>query len=289
MKHAFYNGQYILKDEAKTNIDDRGYQFGDGIYEVIRVYNGTLSLFEEHMIRFQRSCQEIDIELPYSIDELTSIAKELISLNKVDSGMIYMQVTRGIHSRAHNYPVEPLTPQLFAYTKPVVRPENDMQTGVGVMFADDIRWLRCDIKSLNLLGNVMAKQKAKNEGHFEAIFVREDYVTEGSASNFFIVKNGTIITHPANNLILNGIARTKIIELALKLGIPVEERKYTKEEVIHSDEAFLSSTINEVMPVVNVDNKTISSSPGPITLQLQHAFEVDQNIPHACNKKEKAI
>lgn len=276
MQYAFFNNNLISKDEAKTSIDDRGYQFGDGVYEVIRIYKGVASLFDEHMTRLYRSSSEIGIPLLYTKEELLKMVNKLISLNQVDDGMVYMQLTRGVMTRTHTYPNEPIIPQLYAYTQTVNRPINEMNAGVSVSFAEDIRWLRCDIKSLNLLGNVMAKQAAVQNGHYEAVFVRGESITEGSASNFYIVKNNTLITHPVNNFILNGITRMKIIELAKSANIPVIERCFTQNDVMQADEAILSSTINEVMPVVQVDDTKISSSPGEISSILRHRFELDQ-------------
>lgn len=273
MAFAILNGRLLDRSEAVVDIEDRGYQFGDGIYEVIRVYNRKMFTAAEHMERFQKSAGSIGITIPFTSEQLTNMLEELIERNNLDTGIIYMQITRGVAPRNHAYPSGEVTPCLSAYTKEMARPADNLKNGVKTILTEDIRWLRCDIKSLNLLGNIMAKQKAAEAGCYEAIQHRGQDVTEGSSSNVFIVKNGTVITHESNNLILKGITKDVILHSCAQNQIPLEERTFTLEELASADEVFLSSTTSEVTPIVEIDGKTVKDGqPGPITRKLQELF-----------------
>ncbi|XJZ26529.1 D-amino-acid transaminase [Bacillota bacterium Lsc_1132] len=273
MKFAILNGKMMERSEAKVDIEDRGYQFGDGVYEVIRIYNGKMFTVKEHLDRFYRSADNIGITVPYTKGQLTEMLNELIDKNKLGLGIIYMQITRGAAPRNHAFPLGDVAPALSAYTKEIDRPLESMEKGVRTILTEDIRWLRCDIKSLNLLGNILAKQKASEAGCFEAIQHRGEDVTEGSSSNVFIVKNGVIHTHPSDHFILKGITKDVILELCKENGIALEERIFTLEELQHADEVFLSSTTAEVMPIIEIEGKLVHDGvPGPITRQLQQSF-----------------
>jgi D-alanine transaminase len=199
---------------------------------------------------------------------------ELLIKNNLETGNIYMQVTRGTAPRNHAFPTGNVVPTLVAYTIKGVRPLDSLKSGVKAIITEDIRWLRCDIKSLNLLANLLAKQKASEQGCFEAIQHRGQDVTEGSSSNIFIVKNGTVITHESNHLILKGITKDVILNLCTKNNIPVQERTFSLAELEEAEEVFLSSTTAEVMPVIEIDGKKIKSGvPGPLTGKLQDLFE----------------
>jgi D-alanine transaminase len=274
MEFALLNGKIIDRSEAKVDVEDRGYQFGDGVYEVIRVYNGKMFTLVEHINRFVKSAESIGISLPFSSSQLTEMLEELLMKNNLQMGNIYMQVTRGTAPRNHLFPTKNVTPTLVAYTIKGVRPLENLKSGVKSILTEDIRWLRCDIKSLNLLGNLLAKQKASEQGCFEAIQHRGQDVTEGSSSNIFIVKNGTVITHESNHFILKGITKDVILNLCTKNNIPVEERTFSLAELEEAEEVFLSSTTAEVMPVIEIDGKKIRSGiPGQITGKLQDLFE----------------
>lgn len=269
MEYVIVGGEMVERGLATIDIEDRGYQFGDGVYEVIRVYNGKMFTAKEHLKRLQESAEKISIQIPYQPSELEEMLQGLIEKNKLTNGIIYMQFTRGASPRNHAFP-QNVAPIFVAYTRNVDRPVSSMQEGVKAIFIDDIRWLRCDIKSLNLLGNLLAKQKAVEAGCFEAIQHREEIVTEGSSSNVAIVKNGTVITHPANNLILNGITRQKVKQVCEQNQIPFEEKEFTVEEVLQADEVFLSGTTVEVTPIVEIEKKKISGgTPGEVTKRLQ--------------------
>jgi len=267
-------GMEIL-DEADVRISpwDRGYQFGDGVYEVVRMYRSRLYAMDMHLARLRYSLGELRIPVPESVHRLETLAEKLAHDQGVDEGILYVQITRGAARRTHAFP--PVTePVLVGYVEPVRRPVEEFERGIEVVLVPDIRWHRVDIKSLNLLGNVLAKQAAMEQGVGESIFVRQDVVTEGSSTNIFLVQGGVLFTHPTGHHILNGITRQIVIRLAKELGIPVQEEAFTPEALFTADELFLTSTIHEVTPVVQVDGRDIADRcPGPITRRLQEAFE----------------
>lgn len=268
------NDQLVPRREAKVDIEDRGYQFGDGIYEVVRFYNGQTFLMEEHLERLERSAREIRLQLPLSIDELHKRLDQLVKQSACTDGIIYLQVTRGVAPRNHPFPSPEVKAQLVAYTKPYQRPFPQLEQGVKGKLIEDIRWLRCDIKSTNLLGNVLAKQAAKEAGALEAILHRGEIVTEGSSSNVFIVKNGALKTHPATHLILNGITRQIVLQIAQELAIPVIEEPFTVSELLNADEVMVTSTTQEITPICAVNDKKIGAGvPGPLAKRLQEALE----------------
>ncbi|UTR12104.1 D-amino-acid transaminase [Evansella sp. LMS18] len=274
MEYVLYNEDTVPRSDVNADIEDRGYQFGDGVYEVIRVFNGKCFMMEEHLERLERSASEIRLSLSYSVDELTNKLEELCRHNSLKEGIIYVQITRGTAPRAHEFPGPEVLPCLTAYTKELKRPLELQKKGVRVSVGEDIRWLRCDIKSLNLLGNVLGKQKAADEGSYELIQHRDGSVTEGSATNTFIVKNSIQYTHPANNLILNGITRQLVLKLCRKLNLQVVEEAFTVDSLMAADEVFITSTTNDIMPVVKVgDTKVGTGIPGPMTLKLQMAYD----------------
>ncbi|OHX49112.1 D-amino-acid transaminase [Cytobacillus oceanisediminis] len=274
MEYVILNGDLIERSEAKVDIEDRGYQFGDGVYEVIRVYNGKMFTADEHLERLLESGRKIELDIPYSVGQLKQMLAEMIKRNNLELGIVYMQFSRGTSPRNHAYPGADVAPVLTAYTRETSRPVESMRNGVKAILIEDIRWLRCDIKSLNLLGNIMAKQKAAQSGCFEAIQHRGDTVTEGSSSNIAIVKDGTLYTHPATNLILNGITRRKINEICRENGVALEESAFTKDDLLDADEVFMSSTSAEITPITEIEGKPIGNgSSGPITNKLQNLFE----------------
>lgn len=276
MEFVIVEGRMIDRATAKVDIEDRGYQFGDGVYEVIRVYNGKMFTGKEHLQRLVESAEKIRMKLPYSAEELEAKMQELIEKNELDTGTVYMQFTRGTSPRNHVFPGGDVAPTFVAYTRKVARPEESMEKGVRAILDEDIRWLRCDIKSLNLLGNLLSKQKAAEAGCFEAILHRGETVTEGSHSNISIIKDGVIITHPADNHILNGITRQKVLEICRNENITYEERAYTLDELAGADEVFSSGTTVEVMPIVEVDGKPVGNGePGTVTRKLQTLFKAE--------------
>ncbi|WP_127580053.1 D-amino-acid transaminase [Paenibacillus koleovorans] len=274
MSWMLQNERIIPRGDAALSYLDRGYCFGDGIYEVIRVYNGRMFESGPHYDRLKRSLREIKLELPNSIDKLNDYLEKLIEADKLDDGIVYLQVTRGVAPRAHAFPPAGTEPVLIAYTSEVSRPFETMHSGIAVITRPDIRWLRCDIKTLNLLPNVLAKQESVEVGSDDVVFHRDGTVTECTASNLLIVRDGSIITHPADNMILHGITRLVIRQLAQHLDIPFVEQPITVDEMMKADEVFLSSTISEVMPIVQIDGVNVGGGqPGPVVRRLQAAFE----------------
>jgi D-alanine transaminase len=266
------NGELVERNQVNIDLEDRGYQFGDGIYEVVSVYHGNIFRLQDHLKRLTYSLSQLEIELPLSMEQLAKNLQELIQVHQLENGQIYFQVTRGYAPRVHSFP-EKSTAVLTGYVTRKPRPLELMKTGAKAITTEDIRWLRCDIKSLNLLGNVLAKQKAVENGAYETIQHRNGIVTEGSSSNVFIVKKGALQTHPLNNLILGGITRIVLLEIANKLNIPVLEQTYTLDELFAADEVFVTSTTSEVMPIVSIDGRPVKDGkPGVITSQIQEAF-----------------
>lgn len=273
MEWILHNDQFIEEKDLNISMEDRGYQFGDGIYEVIRVYEGNLFTAEEHIDRFYESADKIKIVIPYTKDVFHKLLHDLVEKNEINDGIVYVQMTRGCAPRVHQFPAD-CPPVIVGNTKSIERPVEAMRAGVRTKFVEDVRWLRCDIKSLNLLGNILAKQEAFEEGCYEAVLHRGQVITEGSSSNVYGIKDGILYTHPADNYILNGITRRVIFVLCADLGITVQETAFTKEQALQMDELFVSSTTAEVMPMVMIDGQPIGNGePGTLTRRLQHAFE----------------
>lgn len=273
---SFFNDHFFTPDESQVAIEDRGYQFGDGIYEVTHVYNGHLFAFDRHLARFRRSMCEMHIPITYMDEELTAIHKDIIEKSGIKNGAIYFQVTRGTAPRAFPFPGR-TTPNLSMTIRESEPNRTWQEKGISLALAEDIRWLRCDIKSLNLLGAVFAKEKAKAEGCEEALLYRKDtgFVTEGASSTFFFLKDGVLWTHPLDHLVLPGITRAIVIEeCAKELGLTVIEKTFTPEFAQGADEAFETSTSLEITPVVKIDGKKIGSGePGEITKKIMASFQ----------------
>jgi D-alanine transaminase len=273
MKLLLSNNRIISRDEATISYLDRGYVFGDGIYEMFRVYKGLMFESEAHYRRLERSLREVKLQLPYSIELLDAYLRQLIEEEQLVEGTVYIQITRGVAPRTHAFPAH-AEPVLTAYCSELARPHESMTQGIAVVTRQDIRWLRCDIKTLNLLPNIMAKQDALDHGANDVIFQRSGTVTESSSSNVLVVRGGSIYTHPANNLILHGITRLVLIDLAKELGIPFLEKSVQLEQLAAADEVFLASTTGEITPVVSIDGSPVGSGQrGPIVRMLQEAFQ----------------
>ncbi|MEW9700352.1 D-amino-acid transaminase [Paenibacillus sp. SI8] len=270
----FYKDAYLEKKDLHLSPDDRGYYFGDGVYEVFRVYNGQIYEQEAHMKRLQKSADEVRINLPYTHEKIGNILVQLVRENGLVEGTIYMQITRGEAQRAHPFPTQ-AKPIMLAYCTEVKRPLATIQSGIKAISYEDIRWLRCDLKTLNLLPNVMAKQAALDNGVQEVVLHRNGVVTECSASNFMMIRNGILYTHPANNLILHGVTRAVVLRLAQALQIQIKEEPFTLQQLLDADEAFITGTTVEVTPVIVIDGKLVGSGePGPLTRKLQAQFEL---------------
>ena len=273
---SFFNDHFYAPGEAQVDIEDRGYQFGDGIYEVTHVYNGKLFAFDRHLARFRRSMREMHIPITYMDEELTAIHNDLIEKSGIKSGAIYFQVTRGTAARAFPFPGR-ATPNLSMTIRESTPNREQQERGISLTLAEDIRWLRCDIKSLNLLGAVFAKEKAKAEGCEEALLYRKDtgLITEGASSTFFLIKDGVLWTHPLDHLVLPGVTRAVVVEeCAKELGLTVIEKTFTPEFAQKADEAFETSTSLEVTPVIKIGGKKIGAgTPGEITKKIMESFQ----------------
>lgn len=270
---GFIDGRFMPLAEAKVPVEDRGYQFADGVYEVIRTYRGVPFQVEAHLSRLERSAKAIGLSLPFSTSEWSAYVREGIHLAGHVECKVYIQLTRGVAPRDHSFPTN--TPPTAVMT---VREMTELApglraAGVDVITVDDLRWRRCDVKSINLLPNVMARQQAREAGAFEAIFVRNGEVSEGAVSNVMAVRSGILVTPASGPWILSGVTRAVVLELARKEGIPVEERTLSADELRSSDEIFLTGTTVEVLPVVRVDQASVGSArPGEIANLLSARF-----------------
>ncbi len=271
---GFYAGKVIDINTPVVSLEDRGHQFGDGVYEVVVTYRGKYFALAEHLERMEKSCRELQLAPVYSRLELVNICELLLNESQLEEAMLYMQWTRGATARTHAFPSG--AKALFSATirKKKILSAEYLDKGVSVISVPDERWLRCDIKSLNLLGSVLAKQKAVEAGCFEALLIRDNkFITEGSSSNSFAVKAGIIYTAPCSNYILAGVTRVFVIDLAKKLGFEVREEFVSPEFYALADEIFLTGTTTEVMPVIRLDKKAVGNGMvGPVTRKLQKAF-----------------
>lgn len=270
---VYVNGEYLPESEGKISIFDRGFLFADGVYEVTAVLNGKLVDYDPHMERLERSLKELRIGWPCSKDELKAMHLEMVKRNGLKEGIIYMQITRGAADRTFNFPKD-ANPTLIAFTQSMVLAENpNAVTGVKVVTIPDIRWARRDIKSVMLLAPVLGKQEAYERGANEGWMVENGFVTEGTSSNAYIVKDGKVITRELSNSILAGCTRRSLFRLAQEHGIAIEERAFTPEEAYAADEAFLTSASQFVMPIVEIDGKRIGGGqPGPVVRKLRELF-----------------
>lgn len=268
------NGLYLPKDKVCISPNDRGFMFADGVYEVIRTYKGKFFHLSEHLKRLKRSLDAVQINYR-SMTKIESIVRELLkrnNLHKKDAS-IYIQITRGVWHRSHAFPTEAVLPTVYIETSHFIPHNYDAKKGVSAITASDIRWGRCDIKSVGLLANVLARQRAVDNKAAEAIFIRDGVIIEGTHSNVFGVKDGVVMTHPKTNHILAGITRDTVIDLCAKLRIPLTETCIPECRIFELDELFLAGTTVEVMPVVKVNSKPITKGhPGKITETLQKAF-----------------
>ncbi len=272
-KTVFLNGEYLKDDEAKISIFDRGFVFGDGVYEVVPVVNHTVLDKAPFLERFNRSLKEIELKLPFSENALLEMINELIKRNNLKEGGVYMQITRGVAPRDFAFP-ENITPtcMAFAFEKEIIN-NPKAKTGIKVVTVPDIRWKRRDIKSIALLAQCIAKQEASKKGAYEGWMVEDGYVTEGTSSSAYIVKDGVIITRPLTNTILPGIRRKILLELAEKYDIKIEQRAFTPQEAYEADEAFLSSATTFVLPIVEIDGHQIGDGkPGKLFLKMRKMY-----------------
>ena len=271
---VYFNGHYMPKEEVKISPDDRGFLFAEGIYEVVRWYDNFFFDMDGHLARLKRNLREIQIGWPEE-DTFPAVAGELIRQNNIgrSPALVYLEVTRGTAERTHSFPSPNVSPTVYASARTFVPENSGKESGIGIMLKEDIRWERCDIKSVALLPNTMCFQEALNKGFFECAFVKNGKISECSHSNIFFVINGILYTHPESNRVLSGITRKNIIRIARKAGMLVKEEAVTVEMLKNVGEAFISNTSGEVTPVVDIDNVSIGNGkPGPLTRIIREKF-----------------
>ncbi|MDY6135419.1 D-amino acid aminotransferase [Campylobacter lanienae] len=274
MQKVFLNGEFIDKDSAKISIFDRGFIFGDGIYEVVPVINSIIVEKDGFWDRFQRSLNEISLNLPYTNDEFESILNNLIEINSLKEGGLYIQITRGVAPRDFSFVkgVKP-TIMVFAFSDSVLE-HPAAKSGITIISTPDIRWKRRDIKSISLLGQCYAKNQATIAGADECFMVEDGYVTEAGSSSAFIIKDGTLITKPLSNEILPGIRRNRLLNLAKQIGLQIQERKFSMDEVYNADECFISAATIILLPVIKADGKAINGGKiGEYTTKLRELYK----------------
>jgi D-alanine transaminase len=273
---AFVNGRYLPFAQAAVHVEDRGFQFADGVYEVCEIRGGQLVDERRHMARLSRSLNEISITLPISLKALGVVLRETVRQNRVRDGLVYLQVTRGKAKRDFAFPPHTTRPSLVVTARSKDRQQADEagSKGISVITLKDNRWDRVDIKTTGLLPNVLARQEARAKGAEEAWFVdAKGYVTEGSSSNAWIASGKTLITRPAEHGILRGITRTVVFDVAKELDLVIEERPFSVEEALAAEEAFITAATQIVMPVIKIDSKTVGSGkPGPVARALRARF-----------------
>lgn len=270
---AYYNGNYLPVEKISISPFDRGFLFSDGVYEALRTYNRKLFMLKNHLDRLKYSLEQTNINFT-EFDKLEKIIFACAEKNNFTHDFsTYIQITRGISfPRTHHYNNQ-IKPNLLIYTTELKDREHELNNGVSIILERDLRWNRCDIKSISLLPNVMANQNAFIKGCYEAVFYRDNFITEGSHTNFFAVKNGKVITAPLSNFILNGVTRNIVFRLCSENNIPVEEEYILLAEIFNYDEFFLTGTTTEITPVVKIDNNIIGNgSPGLLTKKIQKLF-----------------
>ena len=272
---CYFNGQFLDFSDIKVPPFDRGFLFGDGVYESIRTYNGKLFRYEDHIDRLKRSVKEIKIDFE-DFGSLQKIIYNLIKHNNIEGeALVYLQITRGSAiPRTHHFPIDKTSPTLFISVKELIENREEQESGVKVIIQEDIRWLRCDIKSTSLLPVVLASQKAKEENAVEAVLVRDGLITEGTHTNFFAVKDETVFTAPKSKMILEGITRKVVLEFCQKFKIDFREEFIEKDDLKSFTEFFITSTAKEITPVTEIDYWKINQGePGKITKSLQAVFK----------------
>jgi D-alanine transaminase len=290
---AYLNGTYVPRAGATISVEDRGFIFGDGVYEVWRVLNGRLFEMRRHLDRLIAGLTALRIAPPdvCQPEILEQVATKLLRESGITDGegTLYLEITRGAALRAHAFPAQSTAPTVYLTVNRFTPPEDLRQRGAIGITVPDVRWLRCDLKTLQLLPNVLAKQAAAEAGAADAILVRDGIVTEGSHTNVMAVIDGALHTHPTNNLILPGITRAVVLELAASLGIPVREVAFAERDIPNVDELFLAGTTTDIMPLVRVNDRTIGNgSPGPVTRRLITAFRANLDAASAGHDEHRA-
>ena len=271
--HAYINNKFVSFKNAKIHIEDRGLQFADSVYEVIAVLNGNLIDLDFHLKRLRYSLKELKISYKFNKLDFKNIFHKLLGKNRISNGIIYLQITRGVQYREHKYKKK-LIPTLIIYSrnKKFNLPGKNFK-GVNTITFEDLRWKRRDIKTVNLLPNIIAANKAKQKNAYEAILLQDGKVTEGTSSNIWIIKKNNIITHPANSDILKGVTRTSLLKIIKKTSLKLVEKSFTHKQLLEADEVFLTSSGSFITPILKIDKKKINKGKiGNITLKLAKMY-----------------
>jgi len=274
MSTVYLNGEFLPLEEAKVPVLDRGFIFGDGIYELVPCYGGTPLRLAEHLARLKRSLAAIGLTNPYSDDEWRALIEQIVQRNGRGDLSVYFQVTRGVAKRDHSFP-QGVMPTVFMMANPLATPSAaQVEGGVACISMPDNRWLRCDIKSISLLSNVLLRQAATDAGGAEVLLFRDGFLTEGSASNILVVREGQLLAPPKDNLILPGITYDLVMELDAKYGVPFEVREISEAETKSADELMLTSSVREVLSITTLDGEPIGNGrPGPIFRMLHKLYQ----------------
>jgi D-alanine transaminase len=271
---VYLNGEFLPLEQARVSVLDRGFIFGDGVYELIPVYSRRPFRLPEHLARLQRSLDAIRLANPLPDAEWTRVIHELVARRPEEDQSVYLQVTRGVAKRDHAFP-RGAEPTVFLMSGPLATPSREMvERGVAAVTASDFRWLRCDVKAISLLANCLLRQQAVDAGAEETVLLRDGYLTEGAASNVFAVKNGVLLAPPKNHLMLAGITYDLVLELAAAKNLPVEVRKVSEAEVRGADELWLTSSAKEVLAITTLDGRPVGSGrPGAVFKLIHQAFQ----------------
>lgn len=274
---VYLNGSYIEHTEAKVSVGDRAFVFGDGIYEVVRIVNGRFFMEDEHMIRMDEGLAGLKIQMSQDQrDQISDISRKLVTMNGLEKGQakVYIQITRGVAwPRTHTFPDPPVEPTVYLSAEPFTPHKDLHQKGVDAITVSDVRWSRCNIKTVNLLPNTLAKQEARDRGVNSAVMIRDGVITESPNANIFAVKDGVLRTYPATNYILNGITRQAVLTIANEENIDVNLQPVGEHELFNMDELFFTGTTTDIQPVVEVNGRAIGSGkPGPVCKKIQHVY-----------------
>lgn len=271
---TYFNGEFVEPGAKCVSLDDRGYCFGDGVYEVTRVFNGRCFAFSYHQDRLYRSMRAMDIPVKMRPDDLQELHEIMVEQSDIKDGYIYLQITRGVAPRHHAYDRSKLEPTMYMYIRPIEEDLDELAKGVKAISAPDERWLHVDIKTLNLIPNILAQTKAEKKFAYSAILFRDGICTEGATSNVFAVKDGIVYTHPADNLILKGITRQLGVgKVAPSLGVTIIEKEFDKQFVEEADELFFTDTIGGVIPIIKFDRQPVGNGePGKVSLKLREGY-----------------
>lgn len=286
---VFLNGQFMPIEDAKVPVLDRGFIFGDGIYELVPVYSRAPFRLEGHLARMERSLAEVKIANPYTRDEWTKIIEQVIEKQSFDDQGVYWQITRGVAKRDHAFPKN-VTPTVFMMSNPLVNPSKHIiENGGKAVSSKDFRWHRCDLKTISLIGNCMLRQLSAEEGALETLLFRDGKLTEASASNAYIVKNGVIATPPKDHLILPGITLDVVFDIVKRGNLPMEVREITEAEVFGADEVWVTSSSKEIVAIVDLDAKRIGTGkPGPVFRKAWQLYQEFKSEVMRAKRQAKA-